>query len=117
MLAGRGYHVRALIRRESQSAALALIYALFLAGLIAATFIDFEHFIIPDEITIGGMVAGFFCSFLLPALHGQAAPSGGLRQSLLGMAVGAGFFLLGIVTSVLVFVVLLLFTRLENQGK
>src|SRR2546430_8703853 len=41
-----------------QSAGLALIYAVFLSGLIVATFIDFEHFIIPDEITIGGMVAG-----------------------------------------------------------
>src|SRR4026209_1849087 len=36
-----------------QSAALPLVYALFLAGLIVATFIDFEHFTIPDEITIG----------------------------------------------------------------
>ncbi|HOC56097.1 MAG TPA: prepilin peptidase [Verrucomicrobiota bacterium] len=77
-----------------QSAALALVYALFLSGLIAATFIDFEHFIIPDEITIGGMVAGFACSFLLPALHGQVSPSGGLRQSLLGMGIGAGIIYL-----------------------
>ena len=29
---------------------LALIYSLVLAGLVVATFIDFEHFIIPDEI-------------------------------------------------------------------
>ncbi|HOX57237.1 MAG TPA: prepilin peptidase [Candidatus Paceibacterota bacterium] len=77
-----------------QSAWLALVYALFLAGLIAATFIDFEHFIIPDEITIGGMVAGFACSFFLPSLHGQPSPSGGLRQSLLGIAVGAGIIYL-----------------------
>ena len=27
------------------------LYCLVLAGLIAATFIDFEHYIIPDEIT------------------------------------------------------------------
>ena len=33
------------------SVLLALVYCVFLAGLIAATFIDFEHFIIPDEIT------------------------------------------------------------------
>jgi len=78
----------------AQSAALALVWGLFLAGLIAATFIDFEHFIIPDEITIGGMVAGFLCSFFLPALHGQVSPSGGLRQSLLGMGVGAGIIYL-----------------------
>ena len=67
-----------------------MVYALFLAGLIAATFIDFEHFIIPDEITIGGMVVGFLCSFLFPALQGQAALSGALRESLIGIGVGAG---------------------------
>jgi leader peptidase (prepilin peptidase)/N-methyltransferase len=73
-----------------QSAWLALVYAVFLAGLITATFIDFEHFIIPDELTVGGMVAGFVCSFLLPSLHEQAAVSGSLRQSALGIVVGAG---------------------------
>ena len=81
-----------------QSAALALVYCLFLAGLIAATFIDFEHFIIPDEITIGGMVAGLLCSLLLPQLHGQETWIGGMKQSLLGIVVGAGliYFILRI---------------------
>lgn len=69
---------------------LALIYCLFLAGMIAGTFIDFEHFIIPDEITIGGMVAGFFISFFYPALHGATTPAGGMMRSALGMAAGAG---------------------------
>jgi leader peptidase (prepilin peptidase) / N-methyltransferase len=77
-----------------QSAALALVYAIVLAGLISATFIDFEHMIIPDEITVGGMVVGFACSFLLPSLQGQVSPAGGLRQSLLGMAVGGGIIYL-----------------------
>src|SRR4051812_43177123 len=72
------------------SAAVALVYAMFLAGLIAATFIDFEHFIIPDEITIGGIVAGFICSFLVPALHGESSLAPALRQSLIGTATGAG---------------------------
>src|SRR5688572_6339601 len=39
----------------SQSAALALVYCLVLAGFIVATFIDVEHLIIPDEITLGGV--------------------------------------------------------------
>src|SRR5690349_19766415 len=73
-----------------QSPWIALIYSIFLAGLIAATFIDFEHFIIPDEITIGGMVAGFICSFLVPALHHEGSLMGGIRESLLGMGTGAG---------------------------
>lgn len=73
-----------------QSAALALVYAVFLAGLIAATFIDFEHFIIPDEITMGGTVVGFLCSFFLPTLHGEASLTGGMKQSALGILVGAG---------------------------
>ena len=73
-----------------QSVALALIYSMFLAGLIAATFIDFEHFIIPDEITIGGIIVGFLCSFLFPVLHGSNAIIFSLRQSLLGIGLGAG---------------------------
>src|SRR5258708_26406899 len=52
-----------------QSPALALVYCFFLAGLIVATFIDFEHFIIPDEITLGGMAVGFLISIFLWRLH------------------------------------------------
>jgi len=74
----------------NHSAVLALVYCVFLAGLIVATFIDFEHFIIPDEITIGGMVVGFFASFFLPQLHGENTVTGGMLKSLLGMAAGAG---------------------------
>jgi leader peptidase (prepilin peptidase) / N-methyltransferase len=72
------------------SLALALVYAIFLAGLICATFIDFEHFIIPDEITLGGIVVGFAVSFLLPSLHDVETQSQGMIQSLLGIVVGAG---------------------------
>jgi leader peptidase (prepilin peptidase)/N-methyltransferase len=78
------------LRFGAVSAALALIYCFFIAGLIAATFIDFEHFIIPDEITIGGMALGFICSFFVPALQDVASVQAALKQSLLGMGVGAG---------------------------
>ena len=73
-----------------QSAGLALAYCVLIAGLIAATFIDIEHFIIPDEITLGGVLVGFLCSFLLPRLHGQKTLTDGMAQSLLGIGVGAG---------------------------
>jgi leader peptidase (prepilin peptidase) / N-methyltransferase len=69
---------------------LALIYCMVIAGFIAATFIDFEHFIIPDEITIGGTVVGLVCSIAFPRLHGQNNIISGMVQSLLGIGVGAG---------------------------
>lgn len=69
---------------------LAVVYSIFLAGLIVATFVDFEHFIIPDEITLGGAVAGLILSMLIPALHGVHRWSEGAVMSLLGIAVGAG---------------------------
>jgi leader peptidase (prepilin peptidase) / N-methyltransferase len=72
------------------SLALALVYAIFLAGLICATFIDFEHFIIPDEITLGGIVVGFAASFMLPSLHGADSFKTGMWQGALGILVGAG---------------------------
>lgn len=72
------------------SAAVALVYCLVLAGLITATFIDFEHFIIPDEITIGGAVAGFIASFFVPQLHGTHSAGEAMIRSVLGIAVGGG---------------------------
>ncbi len=78
----------------AKSALLVLAYCVVLSGLIVATFIDFEHFIIPDEITLGGMVAGFLCSFLVPALHDwngvTASLTDAMKWSLIGIAVGAG---------------------------
>jgi len=65
-------------------------YWILISLLIAATFIDIGHFIIPDEITLGGTVAGFLCCLALPGLMGTSSilVSGGL--SLAGAALGAG---------------------------
>src|SRR5262249_5562339 len=68
---------------------IAVVYCLFLAGLIVATFVDFEHFIIPDEITVGGAVAGVVCSVLVPALHRERTLPGAVQQSMIGLIVGA----------------------------
>lgn len=73
-----------------QSTALPIVYCVFLSGLIAATFIDFEHFIIPDEISIGGILVGFLISLFVWRLHDESTLSGSVRESLLGIAVGAG---------------------------
>ncbi len=73
-----------------QSVWLALVYTVFLAGLITATFIDFEHFIIPDEITLGGAAAGLVISFLLPRLHEATTNGQGMGRGLVGLAAGAG---------------------------
>ncbi|MFL3666588.1 MAG: prepilin peptidase [Verrucomicrobiota bacterium] len=69
---------------------LALTWGVVLAGLIVATFIDFEHFIIPDQITLGGVAVGFLVSAGLPALHHVTRPADSLMASGLGILVGAG---------------------------
>ena len=66
------------------------VYWLFLAGLILGTFVDFEHFIIPDSVTIGGMAAGPVLSALVPALHGKELWWEGLLSSCIGLAIGFG---------------------------
>lgn len=46
------------------------VYMLVLSGLILGTFVDLEHMIIPDRVTLGGIAAGLLLSPLVPALHG-----------------------------------------------
>jgi leader peptidase (prepilin peptidase)/N-methyltransferase len=65
-----------------------LVYWVFVSLLVVATFIDFEHFIIPDEITIGGTVAGLLASLALPELMGDDSRWRALAQSLGAAALG-----------------------------
>jgi leader peptidase (prepilin peptidase) / N-methyltransferase len=76
------------------SPGVALAYCVLLAGFIVATFIDFEHFIIPDEITLGGVVVGFLASFLVPSLHQTTRAPIALQRSFWGIAVGGGIIYL-----------------------
>ena len=63
--------------------------------LITATFIDFEHFIIPDQITLGGAAAGVVASLLVPEL--MLTPSR-LKAGLLSLGAAAlGYGLLWLV--------------------
>lgn len=67
---------------------LAFPYWILVSLLIVATFIDFEHFIIPDEITWGGVAAGLVLSFAIPPLMAADTPLEGLMWSLIGAATG-----------------------------
>ena len=66
------------------------VYLFFTAALILGTFVDFDHLILPDRVTIGGMVAGPILSFAFPPLQGQTERLPALVQSLIGLAVGYG---------------------------
>jgi leader peptidase (prepilin peptidase) / N-methyltransferase len=67
---------------------MAIAYSVFVSLLIAATFIDFEHFIIPDEITIGGSVAGMVASLAVPDLMNTASRGRAILTSALSAALG-----------------------------
>lgn len=66
------------------------VYLLFAAALVMATFIDLDHLILPDRVTLGGMILGPVLSFALPALQGQTQRLPALAHSLLGLALGYG---------------------------
>lgn len=59
---------------------------LFASALILLGFIDFYHQILPDEITLPGLLLVLIYSIFRPDLS--------LRQALIGAVVGAGFLLL-----------------------
>ena len=65
-----------------------------LAFLVAATFIDYDLWIIPDEVTLPGMAIGLLMAALVPAIRPELPPTAtwwdGLRIGLIGWAVGGG---------------------------
>jgi leader peptidase (prepilin peptidase) / N-methyltransferase len=79
----------------------ALIYFAFIASLLVITFIDLDHRIIPDAITLPGIPIFFVASFALPAIT--------ISESLLGILVGGGSLFL-------VAWLYHLFTRKEGMG-
>ncbi|MDO8543791.1 MAG: prepilin peptidase [Opitutaceae bacterium] len=72
---------------------------IFLSCLIAATFIDLDHMIIPDAFTVGLAVVGVLLSFVVPAVHGfrgdyylfDSLRSGGAAVQ--GVLIGSGLVL------------------------
>lgn len=72
-------------------------YSVLVCGLIVATFVDFDIQEIPDEISLGGIVAGLVLAFIFPSIMGEAARFKGLLNSLIGALAGGGsIYLLGV---------------------
>ncbi|MBU0503285.1 MAG: prepilin peptidase [Candidatus Omnitrophota bacterium] len=72
-----------------------LYYAVFISGLIIATFVDIQHRIIPDEISVGGIIVGFLLNlsrFILPSSNHQALSQ--VVNSFLGIIIGGGIIYL-----------------------
>ncbi|MCE9593358.1 MAG: prepilin peptidase [Planctomycetes bacterium] len=79
-----------------------LVQLLVLAGLVVATFVDFDCFEIPDEVSIGGIVLAPVVALILPEIHADTVLAvhlshGGaierwpaLVATVVGMAVGGG---------------------------
>ncbi len=59
-----------------------LVFFVFIAALLVITFIDIDHRIIPDVISLPGIPIGFAASFLLPQVSWHA--------SMLGILIGGG---------------------------
>ena len=67
----------------------ALVYAALVASLIVVSFIDAAEQIIPDEVTIPGILIGLVTSVVWPVLQGTTSRGQGLLFSLTGAVVGA----------------------------
>ena len=75
-----------------------VIHLILVSALISASFIDIDHQIIPDRITIGGILIGPVVSLLYPELHNgiifKSAHFASLADSIAGIFVGGGFILI-----------------------
>jgi len=74
---------------------IAIAYWVFVSILLIATFVDLEHFIIPDQITIGGTIAGIVASLIVPELMGADTRLAAVIRS--GLAAALGYVILWIV--------------------
>lgn len=66
------------------------IFWLAVFGLALGTFVDLEHMIIPDRVSLGGIVLGLGFSTLVPAMQGRPDALGGFISALLGASIGGG---------------------------
>ena len=68
-----------------------LFYIVLVCGLIIATFVDLQHRIIPDEISIGGIVVGFLLNIIRGiSIRPMSLNLQPIKNSLLGIILGGG---------------------------
>ncbi len=77
--------------------------ACFVFVLMAVAVIDYIHLIIPDELTLTGIVLGWTFAFLFPEIFGENFRRMALGESVMGMAVGGGLIWLMALLGDLVF--------------
>lgn len=63
---------------------------LLFPALLVASLVDLEHQIIPDEVSLGGLLAGFILSAVFPRIHQETVWWRGFIQALMGAALGGG---------------------------
>lgn len=74
------------------------IYATLFSALIVISFIDIEHWIIPDEISLPGAAMGLIISGVYPALQEHTSRLLSLRDSFLGIIFGfVSLYLIGLI--------------------
>lgn len=66
------------------------VYWLAVCGLLLGSFVDLEHLILPNRVTIGGMILGLAIAPFVPLLHGTHDAWTALLRAGLGCAVGFG---------------------------
>lgn len=75
-----------------------ILYLVFSLALLAVSVIDWKDQIIPDAISLPGIVLGLGASLLFPGLHGSETRLAGLIQSGAGVLLGGGLlYLIGTV--------------------
>jgi leader peptidase (prepilin peptidase)/N-methyltransferase len=71
------------------------VFAIFISSLIIVTFVDIKHRIIPDEVSIGGIILGFILNsvrgFNVKPFTYNTKP---MLNSFLGIIIGAGIIYL-----------------------
>jgi leader peptidase (prepilin peptidase)/N-methyltransferase len=64
------------------------VYWMVATALIIGTFIDIDYMIIPDQITVGGILAGLVISTIFPSLHGTIRHFEGFKAAFIGLITG-----------------------------